>query len=63
MLQFQNLSFLARENVTKLQNADCFSELDSGFVQVQISGENKDASKTASNSLTRKHPVQYLWKS
>ena len=42
MLQFKNLSFSVDENIVKLQKAECFSELDSGFAQIQIAGENKD---------------------
>ena len=42
MLQFKNLSFSITDNVLKLQKADYFSALDSGIVQVQIAGENKD---------------------
>lgn len=42
MLQFKNLSFSLEENIIKLQKAECFSALDSGIVQVQIAGENKD---------------------
>ena len=42
MLQFKNLSFSMEDRVLKLQKAECFSALDSGFVQIQIAGENKD---------------------
>ena len=42
MLNFKNLSFAVAENKVTLQNADRFSALDCGFVQVQIAGENKD---------------------
>lgn len=42
MLQFKNLTFTTQDDVIKLHKADCFSELDNGFVQVQIAGENKN---------------------
>ena len=42
MLQFQNLTFSTRENVIKLQKVDRFSDIDSGFVEIQVAGENKD---------------------
>lgn len=42
MMQFKNLSFSMADRVLKLQKAECFSALDSGFAQIQIAGENKD---------------------
>lgn len=42
MMQFKNLSFSMADRVLKLQKAECFSVLDSGFAQIQIAGENKD---------------------
>lgn len=42
MLQFKDLIFTTYEKCIKLKNAYCISNLDSGFVQVQLAGENKD---------------------
>ena len=42
MLQFKNLSFSVAEDAIKLQSVECFSRLESGFVEVQVAGENKD---------------------
>ena len=42
MLQFKNLSFSVAEDAIKLQSVECFSQLESGFVEVQVAGENKD---------------------
>jgi len=63
VLQFQNLTFSTRENVIKLQKAARFSDIDSGFVEIQVAGENKDTSEKASNLFSLKHLAQYLWKS
>ncbi len=41
MIDFKNLTFSIEDNTIKLQNADSFTALDSGIVQVQIAGENK----------------------
>ena len=43
MLQFRNLHYTLIENKTKLNHLDGFTDLDSGFVQVQVAGENKDS--------------------
>ena len=42
MLQFKDLIFTTENNTVKLKDLNCFSKLDSGFVQVQIAGENKN---------------------
>ena len=42
MLQFQNLTFTTAGDNIHLEKFHYFSNLDSGFVQVQIAGENKD---------------------
>ncbi|MBR5569339.1 MAG: alpha-galactosidase [Oscillospiraceae bacterium] len=43
MLQFKNLRYTLTDNQIKLDQLDGFTGLDSGFVQVQIAGENKDS--------------------
>lgn len=43
MVQFKNLSFSVENEEIKLQNAEHFTELNTGFVQVQVAGENKDS--------------------
>ncbi len=42
MLEFYNLKFSVEDGVIRLQQADCFAGLNTGFVQVQLAGENKD---------------------
>ena len=42
MLEFKNLTFTFIDRIIKLQNAGCFIDPNSGFVQVQLAGENKD---------------------
>ena len=43
MLQFRNLHYTLIDNKIKLNQLDGFTDLDSGFVQVQVAGENKDS--------------------
>lgn len=42
MLQFKNLSFAEAGHSIKIQKIDCFADLESCFVEVQLAGENKD---------------------
>ncbi len=42
MIRFQNLEFSTEQNVVKLQRAGGLAKMNSGIVQVQIAGENKD---------------------
>ena len=41
-MHFKNLTFTTDDSSIQMQNMDCFSALDSSFVQIQIAGENKD---------------------
>ena len=43
MLQFKNLQFNISDNQIKLDEMNGIAGLDSGFVQVQVAGENKDS--------------------
>ena len=47
MFQFKNFKYIMKENIIQLDQLWDFTGLDSGFVQVQVAGENKNSHMAA----------------